>query len=663
MTVLIEDGEHKVLRLRRARFVARSASLRMTMLRGALVVALLAGGALSATSYYVSNAGSDANNGTSAATPWATLGQHVNGGSFAAGDVIYLKRGDTWNEQLIPPSSGATGNPIRFDAYGTGDAPVLTPVINLSGATWTHNSGNIYTTTLSTTIASPQINNLQLGKVWGRKRSPNPGCTSAGVIQGDGDFCLVYPTLYLYSPNGTLPSAHYSSIVPVVGQASGLAMVSIAGKSWITLQHIKVQMFDYAGVSVAGGSDNLVFANMEADGMVPYGTTPLGFYVNATNPTDIQFLNDDAHLNYDGFRFDGTAAAITVTNCRGYANRDTGLKDNTGHATYSYSHFYGNNVAQLPTSDAVGGIAGSGNVPSTIAPVVTNFATYPARFSFTVDDVGSQPGTEAYIDTFLASPSGPYYLRPSLKFNAAVVPSYGVDWSSVNGWYAAGNEIDSHSWSHQYYTTTASPGNQTPYPNTPALDIQYTGSGTAATVSIANGILTTSVTGASGDEISVSLWNAPYDTMQGLEQYLTTIPHYSVNYDQSGPFVRPNTHSANLLSVSNQNIKGTAAVLLYDQTKLLPDEMTSSYNAIAGQISGYGTHFYVYPDARSTARQDSEIEATKARVMRLEQIAATNTESRIRTEVQLTELREGQNEIKAMIQEHDQASARGTAQK
>ena len=65
---------------------------------------------------------------------------------------------------------------------------------------------------------------------------------------------------------------------------------------------------------------------------------------------------------------------------------------------------------------------------------------------------------------------------------------------------------------------------------------------------------------------------------------------------------------------------------------------------------------YVMQDARNTARQDSEIDATKARVQRLEQIAATNTEARIRTEVQLGELRDGQNEIKALIQAHDNSS-------
>jgi hypothetical protein len=73
--------------------------------------------------------------------------------------------------------------------------------------------------------------------------------------------------------------------------------------------------------------------------------------------------------------------------------------------------------------------------------------------------------------------------------------------------------------------------------------------------------------------------------------------------------------------------------------------------AVALSITGY-----VIQDARNTSRQDTEIEATKARVQRLEQIATTNTEARIRTEVQLGELRDGQNEIKALIEAHDSSS-------
>ena len=73
--------------------------------------------------------------------------------------------------------------------------------------------------------------------------------------------------------------------------------------------------------------------------------------------------------------------------------------------------------------------------------------------------------------------------------------------------------------------------------------------------------------------------------------------------------------------------------------------------AIALSVGGY-----VVEDARNSARLDSEIESTKARVVRLEQIAATNTEGRIRMEVQFGELRDGQAEIKAMIAAHDRAS-------
>ena len=73
--------------------------------------------------------------------------------------------------------------------------------------------------------------------------------------------------------------------------------------------------------------------------------------------------------------------------------------------------------------------------------------------------------------------------------------------------------------------------------------------------------------------------------------------------------------------------------------------------AIALSVTGY-----VIQEARNAARQDSEIETTKARVVRLEQIAAINTEARIKTEVQLGELREGQTEIKTLIQSQAIAS-------
>ena len=80
--------------------------------------------------------------------------------------------------------------------------------------------------------------------------------------------------------------------------------------------------------------------------------------------------------------------------------------------------------------------------------------------------------------------------------------------------------------------------------------------------------------------------------------------------------------------------------------------------AIALSMTGY-----VLQDARNTSRRDAEIETMKARVTRLEEIAATNTEGRVRNEVELGELREGQAEIKHMIEARDSGGKKAIPQK
>jgi len=94
-----------------------------------------------------------------------------------------------------------------------------------------------------------------------------------------------------------------------------------------------------------------------------------------------------------------------------------------------------------------------------------------------------------------------------------------------------------------------------------------------------------------------------------------------------------------------------------EQSKLLRFDGRTlvAIGAIALSLTGY-----VLQDARNTTKRDADIEATKTRVTALEGIAATNTEGRIKTEVELGELREGQSEIKVLIQAHDRASKKAT---
>lgn len=70
--------------------------------------------------------------------------------------------------------------------------------------------------------------------------------------------------------------------------------------------------------------------------------------------------------------------------------------------------------------------------------------------------------------------------------------------------------------------------------------------------------------------------------------------------------------------------------------------------AIALSMTGY-----VLQDARNSTKRDAQLESTMARLTILERTSITNTESRIRTEVELNELQDGQAEIKALIQPHE----------
>jgi PKD repeat protein len=85
------------------------------------------------TTYYVSPRGRDANAGTGEDAAWRTVAK-VNGYKFQPGDRILFERGGEWRESLAPTASGAAGNPVVFDAYGTGARPVFYGSVVLANA-------------------------------------------------------------------------------------------------------------------------------------------------------------------------------------------------------------------------------------------------------------------------------------------------------------------------------------------------------------------------------------------------------------------------------------------------------------------------------------------------------------------------------------------------
>jgi hypothetical protein len=101
-------------------------------------------------------------------------------------------------------------------------------------------------------------------------------------------------------------------------------------------------------------------------------------------------------------------------------------------------------------------------------------------------------------------------------------------------------------------------------------------------------------------------------------------------------------------SLSESWKKEVEAIKSQSRTPKIEFRNLITIGAIALSIAGY-----VIQDARNSSRQDTELETTKARVATLERIAATTTEARIRSEVELKELRDGQVEIKQLLQQHE----------
>lgn len=99
--------------------------------------------------YYIdATSGNDSNGGNLSSDAWQTVGK-VNGETFNPADRILWNRGDEWRETFIPPSDGATGNYIIFDAYGSGPNPIFNGSDVMT--TWTSYSSNTWQKTGVTT--------------------------------------------------------------------------------------------------------------------------------------------------------------------------------------------------------------------------------------------------------------------------------------------------------------------------------------------------------------------------------------------------------------------------------------------------------------------------------------------------------------------------------
>jgi len=114
------------------------------ILRSTLLLLLaVATQAVLAVTYYVSPSGNDSNSGTSQNQAWRTIArvqQHML--QIQPGDQVLFQRGGVYPGLLSIYRSGTAAAPIVFGAYGSGEKPVISGGVPVTG--WTQHQGNIW---------------------------------------------------------------------------------------------------------------------------------------------------------------------------------------------------------------------------------------------------------------------------------------------------------------------------------------------------------------------------------------------------------------------------------------------------------------------------------------------------------------------------------------
>jgi hypothetical protein len=228
-------------------------------------ISALAGPVISTTVYYVSfSAGNDSNTGTDTAHPWKTVAK-VNGFSFPPGASVLFNRGDRWDRSagpsvigtLWPKAAGTAGNPIVYDAYGTGANPIIDGSADASQTSaWTNIGTNLWqsvqtfapwtATTVTITIASPAV------VTWGIN----------GPFNGSS---------VVFATKGALPTGITAGTIYYVVNASGTTFQISATFGGAAINTSGSQ----SGTQTAGAS-GLPYHNANDIGNLLWGFSPLG---------------------------------------------------------------------------------------------------------------------------------------------------------------------------------------------------------------------------------------------------------------------------------------------------------------------------------------------------------------------------------------------------
>lgn len=214
-----------------------------------------------AADYYVDCDAAAGGDG-SVATPWDAVAD-VNGASFSAGDTINFKRGCVFREQLVVSTSGSSGLPITYGAYGTATdpKPILTAGEDLSNTElWTEESANLWYAAEAAGARSRIIasnNATPLIRV-----ANKTDCDTQGEMWRDTE----NKRSYVYSVGN--PATYYAGGTYPLEGAKYLYLIDASTRGHLTFDSLDLRN---GRIGIQAGGNNITVTNCDLWNMYDYG--------------------------------------------------------------------------------------------------------------------------------------------------------------------------------------------------------------------------------------------------------------------------------------------------------------------------------------------------------------------------------------------------------
>lgn len=337
------------------------------------------------STYFMRADGTAANKGAaggpgSTASACMTPATH-NGETFAAGDILALADdGGDFRDQITPPSSGSSGNPITYQPE-SGDSPLVNASELVTG--WTLDSGNRWQA--SFIPVGPESTDVFLVFFDGTK-GIDAGSQAAVDALNEWHYDAAADILYVFSTSD--PDTAFTS--PGIEANSHDFCFYVSSKSFITVDGVNLTKADidciknditssdniYQNLTLSFAANQGILSNSSANDTQLFSVTSHdngitdqdhGFYFSGSGGGPWLMEDCISHNNVGiGFHlFDGIGG--TVRRCLSYDNGSSGMiaqqLDSDQNITYEYCISRGNGRHGLTAVDlGVGGQNGNNDV-------------------------------------------------------------------------------------------------------------------------------------------------------------------------------------------------------------------------------------------------------------------------------------------------------------